>query len=241
MNIILIYFALKYNGDWDKVYKALEEKEKVSLKDISSLEKRIEEEKWNVITILDIDYPKQLKSAYKPPFVLWYKGNRELLKNNICCLTGNQVTDNVKNWSKSFVSELSKNFTLITAAYMGVDRHIIDISKEMMIFVLASGHDDESISKSNKSIGLVLTEYPPQTKVSKDNLRNRNRLIAAFSNYLILLSSEKNGGINNLVSQFLNLGKEIYCLPGDGSENDGNSELVKQGASLITSVTDIAK
>lgn len=241
MNIILIYFALKYNGDWDKVYKALEDKEKVSLKDISALEKQIEDEKWSVITILDIDYPKHLKSAYKPPFVLWYKGNRDLLKNNMCCITGNQITNNVENWSKSFSDELSKSFTLVTTAYAGVDRHLIDISKELMVYILAGGIDEDSINKSAKSIGLVLTEYPPKTKVSKDNLRNRNRLVAAFSNYLILLSSEKNGGINNLVSQFLNLGKEIYCLPGDGSESDGNSELIKQGASLITSVSDIMK
>ncbi len=56
---------------------------------------------------------------------------------------------------------------------------------------------------------------------------------------LILFSSLKDGPINHLITNFLNLGKEIYCFPGDGSKQDGNSELIKQGANLITSIKDI--
>ena len=32
MNIILIYFSIKYDGEWDKIYKALEEKRKSKFK-----------------------------------------------------------------------------------------------------------------------------------------------------------------------------------------------------------------
>jgi len=69
MNIILIYFSIKYKGDWDKIYKALEDKEKVSLSEIQELENELKNYKWKIGTILDQDYPKRLKEAYKPPFV----------------------------------------------------------------------------------------------------------------------------------------------------------------------------
>ena len=65
MNIILIYFSIKYKGDWDKIYKALEEKEKVSLEEITKTEENIKSNNWNIITIIDRDYPEKLKTAYK--------------------------------------------------------------------------------------------------------------------------------------------------------------------------------
>ena len=71
MNVILIYFARKYKGDWDKIYEALEKKEKVSISEIKETEKWISETKLRIVTILDVDYPRKLKQAYKPPFVLW--------------------------------------------------------------------------------------------------------------------------------------------------------------------------
>lgn len=85
----------------------------------------------------------------------------------------------------------------------------------------------------------MLTEYPPEAHPTKDTFRNRNRIIASFADMLILFTSKKDGPINNLVTNFLNSGKEIYCFPGDGSSEDGNSELIKQGANLITSIKDI--
>ena len=64
MNIILIYFSIKFKGDWDKIYKALEDKEKVTLKEITELEELIKKEKWNIITIIDKEYPEPLKQSY---------------------------------------------------------------------------------------------------------------------------------------------------------------------------------
>ncbi|NQZ29304.1 MAG: hypothetical protein HRT98_02855 [Mycoplasmatales bacterium] len=64
MNIILIWFAIKYKGDWDKIYQALEEKEKISLRELKDLEAKMKKQDINAITILDLGYPNQLKKAY---------------------------------------------------------------------------------------------------------------------------------------------------------------------------------
>lgn len=239
MNIILIYFAIKYKGDWDKIYKALEEKEKVSLQEIKALEDKIKKEQWNVITIIDQDYPDQLKESYKPPFVIWLKGNTSLIKNKFITISGNEVDPISIQRLEKFMPEINKNQYLATASYKGLDHEIVKQSKKGVLFVLANGIDKPYINSSIKAQDLMISEYPPESHVSKDRLRNRNRVLAAFSKYLILINSEKNGPINNLVTNFLNLGKEIYCFPGDGSNNDGNSELIKQGANLITGIKDV--
>lgn len=241
MNIILIYFAIKYKGDWDKIYKALEEKEKVTLEEIRNLEEKLKSSKWQIITILDMNYPNKLKEAYKPPFVIWYKGDINLLDNKFICATGNQVDSMTKDRIQKFVSEIEKNYLIINPSFKGVDELVMSESQKPNLVILANGLNDPYLNHQIKKTDLIMSEYPEDAHVSKDRLRNRNRLIAAFSETLILFTSKKDGPINNLITNFLNLGKEIYCFPGDGSEEDGNSELIKQGANLITSIKDITK
>ena len=235
MKIILIYFAIKYLGDWDLIYKALESKEKVALTEIKSLEEKIEREKWKVITILDIDYPEQLKHAYKPPFVIWYKGDIKLLKNKFICATGNQEDSSTIERLEKFIPEIEKSFYIINPGFKGLDEKIKEYSKNQRLSILARGLEESD------NDNLVMTEYPFGCHPTKKTFRERNRLIATFSETLVLFSSLKDGPINNLISNFLNLGKEINCFPGDGSPTDGNSELIKQGANLITSIKDISK
>ena len=67
---ILIALSLKHNGDWDKIYEDIQNKTLVE----DTYTQQAENIK-NVITILDEEYPQQLKNSFKPPFVLFYKGN----------------------------------------------------------------------------------------------------------------------------------------------------------------------
>ena len=240
MNIILIYFSIKYKGDWDKIYKALEEKEKVSLEEITKTEEDIKSNNWNIITIIDRDYPEKLKTAYKPPFVIWLDGNKDLLKHNFISLTGNQENKMSNARIDNFVPEIEKSHRIVTSSFKGIDQKILSKSKEGNLYILANGIDDPYTNSSIKKDDLLITEYPPETPPSKDGFRNRNRIIAAFAKSIILFTSLKNGPINNLITNFLNLGKEVYCFPGDGSDDDGNSELIKQGANLITGIKDIS-
>ena len=75
---ILLSLSLKYNGHWPSIYKAMKEKE--SLPDafidnaLDSLPEGI-----NFITIIDDDYPQSLKGAKFPPFVIFYRGNPDML------------------------------------------------------------------------------------------------------------------------------------------------------------------
>ena len=238
MNIILIYFAIKYKGDWDKIYKALEQKEKVSLADMQELEQKVKESKWGITTIIDADYPKWLKQAYKPPFVFWYKGDKKVLQEKFICATGNIVDDQSLERIDEFLPEIEKSYKVITGGFKGIGDEVLKKADKGVLHILASGID-AAAPKHMKENDFILTEYPPRVKPHLDHFRNRNRLIAAFATSLVLFTSTKDGPINHLVTNFLNLGKDVYAFPGDGGEKDGNSELIKQGASLITSIKDI--
>ncbi|WP_228846939.1 hypothetical protein [Metamycoplasma hominis] len=48
--------------------------------------------------------------------------------------------------------------------------------------------------------------------------------------------------MNNLIDQFLNIGKEVYCLDdiqNNLNEDNFNKNLINEGAGKITSITDL--
>lgn len=78
MKKVLYYFALKYNGDFDKIYSSLATREKFDIDEFMRLKKDVQ---YKHITLLDDKYPNYLKSVECPPFVLFYEGDLNLIKD----------------------------------------------------------------------------------------------------------------------------------------------------------------
>ena len=72
MEEILLYFALKYQGDFHAIMTAIENKEQVDKDEAKVLKARL---KAHYLTILSPLYPTSLKNIQCPPFVLFYHGN----------------------------------------------------------------------------------------------------------------------------------------------------------------------
>ncbi|VEU59323.1 DNA-processing protein DprA [Mesomycoplasma neurolyticum] len=244
MNLILIYFAIKYNGDFLSIFNALKKQEKIDKNKIIEIENDIQNKKIQAITILDKKYPKEFKYLDKPPFVIFYKGNIKLLKNKSkIALTGDKNTLKVKKYLEQSLPEVNKNSVLVTASYKNLDQNIINYFEKnngKIIYISANGVNEPffankvTIHKNN----LIISEYLDKTEITKIHIKNRNRIMASISNLLVIYSSKTNSAIMNLVNYFLELGKEIFCFPseGDNEEEDGNTTLIKQGVNLITSI-----
>lgn len=72
MKKILVYFYDKYKGVWEDIYNAICEKEQVEVSEAERVLKEYEKD-YDIITVLDEDYPENLKREYKPPFILLTK------------------------------------------------------------------------------------------------------------------------------------------------------------------------
>ncbi|WP_026389726.1 hypothetical protein [[Acholeplasma] multilocale] len=60
MDWVLLFFTLKYNGDWEKIYKALEAKEKIEPVDLEEIKKTYS---GNFLAITNPLYPNHLKHS----------------------------------------------------------------------------------------------------------------------------------------------------------------------------------
>ena len=77
--MLLVYLAVKYQGDYDRILSSLVLKE-VSATYEEAL-KVYQALPCKVMTLLDYDYPERLKKVYRPPFVLFYYGDLNLISD----------------------------------------------------------------------------------------------------------------------------------------------------------------
>lgn len=244
MDLILIYFAIKYKGYFHEIYQAIKNKEYVSIEDLEKVKTKIDNQEIQAITIIDDDYPESLKLINNPPFVLFYKGNKKLLKEDILLLTGDFLNEKISKFLYESMNEISKNHTLISNFSKGLDEEIVDYFIEQnkkIILISANGLQDPYFAKKldflniNKNI-LILSEYPEGVNLNKKRLIQRNRISMGLSKALIIASSNKQSKVLSLVSFALEQGKDVFCFPGLQDDNDGNNLLIQDGAIMITSI-----
>lgn len=80
MDDLLLYFAMKYEGDFRKMYGALITKESIDNELLREYKKQV---KHKYVTVMSHNYPEYFKSKNSPPIVLFYKGNLELIDKDL--------------------------------------------------------------------------------------------------------------------------------------------------------------
>lgn len=244
MKIKMIYFSIIYKGDYWKIFWALKNREKIDETLFKQIENQINKKEIQVITILDDLYPQKLKEMNLPPYVLFYKGDLNVLKKLKFTLyaTGELYSPKINQYLQQSIPEMMKNTTLISCYWPNLEEHIIDEyikNEKPIIFISANGVDNPYFAKKvkeNKNI-LIISQYPSDVNISKRKLKIRNSIAAALSENLLIYSSRPKSKIFHLVTEFLQLGKEIYCYP-KILDDDGNSQLIAEGAKEINLIYD---
>ncbi|WP_045434407.1 DNA-processing protein DprA [Metamycoplasma canadense] len=240
MNEILLYFVTKYKGEWNNIFSAIKNKELINKNDYLLFLEKINEKKLNYLTVLDSSYPQKLLRLNQPPFILFYKGNLDILKeeNNSIYLTGSYKTEEIKKYLENLKYDNQTIF--FNCLWSGLEKEILKIlfTKKFKIVIILPcgiewGLNNLNLKEFDNENCLFLSEFPNDYHVSKTAFISRNRINACFCKKLVLLSSLENK-FNNLVNEFLDQGKDIQCLLfKDRNENDTNINLINQGAELI--------
>ena len=225
----LISYSFYFQGDYNKIIYAINNKISVPSFDIE-----------NVITVLDPIYPKCLLNLKDPPFVLYYKGNLDLLNKQAIGIVGsrNACSYALKATEKLVLNNYDK--VIISGLAKGIDAQAHKYASKT-IGILGCGIDYiypycnyELIKKVEKQ-GLILSEYPSMTKPYSKHFPFRNRIIAALSDIVYIMQSSNKSGTMTTVNEALELGKEIRVLPYDVFNNFGenNNQLIYEGAQPI--------
>lgn len=244
---VLLYLSLKYKGDWDLVCSNIG-KEEI---DDNYLNKELSNMKFNYITILDDEYPSQLKGIYKPPLVLYYYGDITLLKRKLVLgVAGSRDASSygLEACSK-IISEIEdKDTVILSGLARGIDTIALSSARKhnfKTIAVLATGidycypYENYNLYKNMKEDGLIISEYPYKEIVNKKNFTFRNRLIAAFSSMLFIPEVTDRSGTLVTIKHALSMDKEVLVVPTSIFDNQYNNHILKCGGKVITTGKDL--
>ncbi|CAG9318920.1 unnamed protein product [Blepharisma stoltei] len=208
-------------NEWKKIYKiSSNEFLQAELFDIK------------IITILDKEFPDQLKKIPDPPMILFGKGDISLLKfpSQVAVVGTRYPTSYGSQLSYEISSQLTQNSILIVSGLaLGIDTqaHLGCLQNQgKTISVLSHGLDyiypPENKVLAQKIIdngGLLLSEYPPGTKPKKFRFLARNRIQSGLSQAVVVIEAKKGGGTTTTIKHCIKQGKILYCVnPG----NEGN-------------------
>lgn len=248
MEKVLVYLSIIYKGNWQKIYNAIVTKEKINDTNFDIVLKKLEDK---YITLLSPDYPTNLKNTFKPPFVLFYKGNIDLLnsKKKIAVIGSRNNSSYGKQVTESITKDLvSSDITIVSGLAKGIDSiaHKTCLNNcGNTIAVLGNGLDivypkeNALLYEEIANKGLIISEYPFSTQPDSQNFLDRNRIIAGISDGVLVTEAKKRSGTMNTVHHALENGNQIFCVPDRANNNSGCNYLIAEGAKLVENANQI--
>lgn len=214
------------------------------------LEKNLTQTK--VLTILNSQYPEQLRESYRPPIVLFYQGDITLLERPLLGVVGaRQSTHYAYEALKHLLPPVVKQkMALVSGLAKGVDglaqRLTLEFSGKT-VAVIGNGLDI-SYPNENKALqsqigrsGLILSEYALGSPPLRYHFPMRNRIIAGLIKVLLVVEARHHSGSLITANLALQENREVLALPGRINDplSQGCNELIAAGAKIVLTANDI--
>lgn len=240
LQVLLNYTAKQAQNFYD-AFKSEQLTQKVALNITNS----------QVLTIVDEQYPLQLKEIYQPPLVLFCKGDLKLLQTPMLAIVGaRQMSSYATQVLESFMPKLAMKLTIVSGLAQGVDSLAQNLTLKnygKTIAVIGTGLNI-SYPKSNAFLqqeigkkGLLLSEYGLDEKPLRFHFPYRNRIIAGLAQATLVVEARHKSGSLITANLALQENRDVLAIPGSLYQplSEGCNELIQAGAKLILTPQDI--
>lgn len=191
------------------------------------------------------------------PVILYVRGDVELLhhRHNIVGLTGARAASGYgEHVAMEFSAGLAdRGYVLVAGAAYGVDGMVhraAIASQGKTIAVLAGGVDrsypsgHEALLERIADCGAVVSEMPPGTSPTKGRFMQRNRIIAALADAVVVVEAGWRSGSLNTAGHAAAMNIPLGAVPGPitSPASAGCHRLIREcGATCVTSVDQIVE
>lgn len=212
---------------------------------------RQEFKKFPVLSILDSNYPLELKEIYNPPVLLFYQGNIELLSKPKLAVVGARQASQIGCQSvKKIIKETNNQFVIVSGLARGIDTaaHVSALKNGGSSIAVIGSDLDVYYPTENKKLQeymsynhLVLSEYFAGEQPLKFHFPERNRIIAGLCQGIVVAEAKMRSGSLITCERALEEGREVFAIPGNiiDGKSDGCHHLIQEGAKCIISGKDI--
>ncbi len=219
--------------------------------DLEREEDRMVQAETVFVTRDDVGYPNLLKEISDPPIGLYRKGGYEFAQPCIAMVGSRRTTLYGQSVAKKFSAELARlGFCVVSGLARGIDTAAHEGALSVggkTAAVLGCGIDiiyppeNLDLYRQIESDCAILSEFPFTRRADRQSFPMRNRVVAGICEAVIVVESDVNGG-SMITARFAGeQGRLIYAVPGriDQATSQGCHQLIRDGATLLTSVDDI--
>lgn len=202
-------------------------------------------------------YPDRLRSISDAPDRLYGIGNLYANRGHFVSVVGTRrATERGREWVQTFVRELARlvpDVTIVSGLAYGIDvaAHKAAIECGLQTIIIpAHGLDriyppiHRPVAEQAVANGGILTEYPVGTEPDGFRFLERDRIIAAMSDCIVVVESAVRGGSLTTAKYARQYGRVVMAVPGrpTDSTSEGCNNLIRDHrAELINSAQDLVR
>jgi DNA processing protein len=234
----------------EKTAALISEHQTEALKKAESALKQAEKEQAKLLFYTDADYPLRLRQFADAPAVIYWQGSADL---NAPVTVGIVGTRKATKYGKAITEQIIAQLqpmkaTVISGLAYGIDivAHREALKYDLpTIGVMGSGldriypHEHASTARQMIANGGLLTEYTFGTSPAAPHFPNRNRIIAALSDAVIVVEAAAKGGALITAEYANQYNREVFAVPGNLGQtySEGCNYLIQSHkAHIFTSV-----
>lgn len=219
--------------------------------DLAREEQRMAKSGADFITPQDAGYPRLLKEIHDPPIGLYRKGRYEFDRPCIGVVGSRRTTLYGQATAKKLGAELARlGFCVVSGLARGIDTAAHDGALSVggkTAGVVGCGIDiiyppeNLELYRKIEAEGVILSEFPFGRRADRQSFPMRNRVVAGMCEAVIVVESDVNGGAMITARFAGEYGRLIFAVPGriDQPTSAGCHQLIRDGATLLTSVDDV--
>jgi DNA processing protein len=209
----------------------------------------------NKLTVTSSNFPEVLLHIPQPPKVLFVAGKNlsDLLSRPCVTVVGSRkVSAYGKAVTTQLAAELARaGVVVVSGLAIGVDAiaHRAALEAGGLTIAVLPGSLDDIYPSSHYQLamcildqgGALVTEYPPGTTTYPGNFIARNRIASGLSHAVLITEAAEKSGTLHTARFALEQGKDVLAVPGNitSRTSSGTNNLIKTGATPVTSVDDI--
>ena len=219
--------------------------------DLAREEERMAQARVAFVTARDPGYPKLLKEIHDPPIGLYRKGGYEFPHPCVAIVGSRRTTLYGQSVAKRLGAELARlGFGVVSGLARGIDTAAHEGALSVggkTAAVLGTGIDliyppeNLGLYRQLEETGAVLSEFPFGRRADRQSFAMRNRIVSGICEAVIVVESDVSGGAMITARFAGEQGRQLFAVPGriDQNSSAGCHQLIRDGATLLTSVEDL--
>ncbi|MGB4442680.1 MAG: DNA-processing protein DprA [Coriobacteriia bacterium] len=198
------------------------------------------------------EYPSQLAEIPDPPKALYGIGDPAALVPGLAIVGARHATPYGIRAARLLAGwAASAGVTVISGAAIGCDREAHTAALEVggsTVAVLGCGPDVDyprrsaGILSDMRQRSAVVSECPFGQEPLRFAFARRNRIIAGLASAVLVVEAGLPSGTFGTADAALDAGREVLAVPGSifSPESRGSNRLIRQGATVVNDVADLA-